>query len=315
MRAVHITRFGGPEVLTPVDLPEPTPGPGEVVVTVEACGVNFMDVHRTSDTYLNPTELPHVPGGEVVGRTPDGLRVIALMDGGGYAEKAVADHRLVAPVPDDLDAARALALGVPGLSAWHLLRGSARLRAGETVVINGASGGVGTIAVQLAKLFGAGRVIAAASTKDKRALARDLGADVTIDGSAPGYADRVLEANGGNRVDVVLDPIGGAVFDAALDTLASTGRMVTYGATSMTMPTPLTIDHLITRNISITGFWLTRVTTLPHMYREPLARLHELALAKRLVPVIGGTYPLAEAHRAHEALLSRRTQGKLVLIP
>src|SRR6266545_4135832 len=221
MRAIQISRLGGPEVLTPVELPEPTPKPHQLLVNVAAAGINYADTHIAEGSYLSKPELPLVPGSEVIGRTPDGRRVMALTDGsGGYAEKAAVVGQLAVEVPETVSDGEALAVLAQGLSAWHLLRTCARLAPGETVVINAAAGGVGSLAVQLAKIFGAGRVIATASTVDKQKLAVDLGADAAVDGSPDGYAERVIEANGGRRVDVVLEPVGGAVFDAALRTAA-----------------------------------------------------------------------------------------------
>ncbi|SDH17336.1 NADPH2:quinone reductase [Sinosporangium album] len=149
------------------------------------------------------------------------------MFSGGYASKAVVPARDLVEVPEKVSAGEAAALLVQGLTAWHLLRSSARVQAGESVVVNAAAGGVGSLAVQLARRFGAGRVIATASTPEKRALALELGADVAVDGAADGYRERILDANHGRPVDVVLDAIGGAVFEQALGTVASFGRLIT----------------------------------------------------------------------------------------
>lgn len=315
MRAIQILQYGGPEVLTLADLPEPQPGHGEIIVQVSAVGVNYMDTLCTANSYLKPVQLPYVPGGEVVGRTNDGRRVLALLDGGGYADRVVTASQLVAEIPDGIDDHEVVALGVQGLSAWHLLRTCAQIRPGETVVVNAAAGGVGSLLVQLSKLFGAGYVIATASTEKKRAFAVAAGADVAVASAAEGYRDRVVEANNGCLVDVVFDAVGGAVFDAAVGVLAGMGRLITFGAASQVLPSPVLVPQLIYRNIAVIGFWLSQVISLPGMYREPLAELLDLTLSGRLRPTIGGVYPLADACRAHEDLLGRRTLGKLVLQP
>ena len=315
MRAIQILRHGGPEVLDLADLPEPEPDDGEVVIRVSAAGVNYMDTLCAADSYLKPVRLPYVPGGEVAGRTADGRRVLALLDGGGYAERVVTAPWFVADIPDGVDDHQAVALGVQGLSAWHLVHTCARVAPGEAVVVNAGAGGVGSLAVQLAKLAGAGRVIATASTEDKRAFAVSAGADAAVDGAAEGYRDRVVAANDGRPVDVVFDAVGGPVFDAALDCLAATGRIVSFGMASRVLPVPVALPELISRNVAVIGFWLPKVIVRPGMYREPLAELFELTLAGELRPAIGGVYELADARRAHEDLLGRRTRGKLVLVP
>jgi NADPH:quinone reductase len=164
MRAVRIDEFGGPEVLQVVDVPKPEPGDGQVLIEVSRAGMNFADTHTRANTYLARYETPMILGGEVAGRTEDGQRVIALVPSGGYAEYAVAPEAAVFPIPDNLDDGAALALLIQGLTAWHLYRTCARVAPGESVVVVSGAGGVGSLAVQLGKPFGAGRVIATAST-------------------------------------------------------------------------------------------------------------------------------------------------------
>ena len=223
MRAIQITEFGGPEVLTLTDLPEPVAGEGSTLVDVTSAGINFADTHQAEDSYLAPQTLPLVPGAEVVGtRRSDGRRVVALLaGGGGYAEVAAAPDAVTFELPDEVSDSAALALVLQGTTAWHLLRTSAHLAAGETVVVHSAAGGVGSIAVQLAHQWGAGRVIATASSEDKRHLALDLGADVAVDTSAcqdaAGVAALLRDANDGRGVDVVLEMTGGHVLDGSLE--------------------------------------------------------------------------------------------------
>ncbi|SFE11046.1 NADPH2:quinone reductase [Actinacidiphila alni] len=313
MRAIQITEFGGPEVLRETELPDPVAGPGQLLVDVDAAGVNYADTHTVEDSYLARSVLPLVPGAEVVGRTADGRRVVALTDHGGYAQKAVVEEHLAHDVPDGVTDGQALALVVQGLTAWHLLRTSGRLAEGESVVVHAAAGGTGSLAVQLAKAFGAGRVIATASSKDKRDLALELGADIAVDADPEGLKDRLIEANGGKKVDIVLEMTGGPVFDASLAALAPFGRLVTYGMASRTPPTPVQAAQLMGRSRAVVGFWLMHCLGRPGMYREPMAEILAMTAAGRLVPRVGGVYPLSEAARAHQDLRSRQTFGKLVL--
>jgi NADPH2:quinone reductase len=313
VRAIQITEFGGPEVLRPTELPDPVAGPGQVLVHVESAGVNYADTHQVEDSYLSRTTLPLVPGAEVAGRTADGRRVVALADGGGYAEKTVVQEALVHDVPDGVTDGQALALIVQGLTAWHLLRTSARIAEGESVVVHAAAGGTGSLAVQLAKHFGAGRVIATASSRKKRDLALELGADVAIEADAEGLKERLIEANGGRKVDIVLEMTGGPVFDASLAALAPFGRLVTYGMASRIPPTPVQAAQLMGRSRAVVGFWLMHCLGRPGMYREPMAELLAMTADGRLRPEVGAVYPLSEARRAHEDLRARRTYGKLIL--
>src|ERR687894_2885688 len=183
MRAVRIEEFGGPEVLQVADVPKPEPGEGEVLIEVSRSGMNFADTHQRENSYLARYEVPMVLGGEVAGKTPDGQRVVALVAQGGYAEYAVAHESTVFPVPDGLDDGAALALLIQGLTAWHLYKTCAKLAEGESVVVVSGAGGVGNLAVQLGRPLGAGRVIATASTPEKRAKTLELGADAAVDPS------------------------------------------------------------------------------------------------------------------------------------
>jgi NADPH:quinone reductase len=315
MRAVQITEFGGPEVLRVVDLPEPTPGEGKLLVRVDRAGVNYADTHHAENSYLATTTLPLVPGGEVVGRTTDGRRVVALVGSGGYAEAAVADPVAAFDVPDGVDDVAALAMVVQGATAWLLLRRSAHLEPGESVVVHAAAGGVGSLAVQLAKQWGAGRVIATASSQDKRDLAIDLGADVAVDANAEDMTAALREANGGRRVDIVLDMTGGRVTDQSLAALAPFGRLAFYGMANRTPPSPVSPASLLAHSTTVAGMWLAHALPVPGLLRGVLDDLFGMVSSGRLRAIAGGEYPLAEARRAHEDLRARRTTGKLTLDP
>lgn len=316
MRAIQVSRFGGPEVLVPTEVSAPIPVAGRILVEVHAAGVNYADTHRTDGSSTTGTRLPFVPGLEVIGRTEDGRRVLApSFDGGGYAELATVGAADAVDVPGKVGDAEALALLIQGLTAWHLLRNCARVSRGESVVVNAAAGGVGTLAVQLARHFGAGRVIAVASTADKRKLALSLGADVAVDGEPDGYAARVIAANNDRPVDVILESTGGATFNAALGALAGFGRLISYGNSAREGRRPLLDPALLSEhNLTVAGFCLRPALDLPGNYREPLAELFDLVATGKLEPVVA-EYPLAEAREAHEDLLARRTTGKLVLRP
>ena len=313
MRAVQITEFGGPEVLTLTELPDPVADGGLQVLDVSSAGVNYADTHQVEDSYLSRTTLPLVPGSEVVGRLPDGSRVAAFAMAGGYAEKALVHPGMSFPLPDGVSDGQALSLMVQGLTAWHLLRTCTHLAPGESVVVHAAAGGVGTLAVQLAKAWGAGTVIGVASSPDKRELAASLGADVTVDAGEADLKAALEQANGGAKVDIVLEMVGGPTFDASLAALAPFGRLATFGMASRTPTKAIEPGALMSRSRAVIGFWLAHCFSRPDMLQGPMAELLAAVEAGTLTPVVGGAYPLSEAHRAHEALLSRASSGKLVL--
>jgi NADPH:quinone reductase len=315
VRAVLINEWGGPEVLELADLPEPDPGPAQRRIHVSAAGVNFADTHARENAYIAKYELPLVPGTEVAGTLDDGTRVVAMPHHGGYAEYAVADEQSIFPLPDGLGDHEALALLIQGLTAWHLYRTAAQVREGETVVVHSAAGGTGSVAVQLAKPMGAGRVIASASSADKRQLVAQLGADAVIDSAPENMTERLLEANGGKPVDVVFDMAGGQVFGQSAEALAPFGRIVVYGIASREQ-NDLRTGRLMRKSRGVIGFWLMHCLERPEtMMREPLRDLFQRAARGEIEPQLGNVYPLSEVRRAHEDLVGRRTTGKLVLDP
>lgn len=315
MRAIQVHRFGGPEVLELHEVPEPLPTDGLVAIDVSAAGVNYADTHQAENSYHAPATLPLIPGAEVVGTTSTGERVVALLPGGGgYAERALVSPALAVQVPDGVEDAAALSLILQGLTAWHLLQTSARMTPGESVVVHAAAGGVGTLAIQLAKRWGAGRVIAAASTQEKRDLALELGADVAIDAAAPDLKAAIQDANSG-KVDIVLEMVGGSTFDASLRALAPYGRLVTYGMASRRIPDPVDVVALNRHSVGVIGFWLVHALQRDGMFAKPMQELLTMVQTGELRTITGGRYPLAQARRAHEDLRSRATVGKLVLDP
>src|SRR5688572_11115974 len=321
MRAVQITRFGGPEVLEIVDVPEPTPGPGQQLYEVSTAGVNFADTHQIENSYLSAQELPLIPGAEFVG-TPvgGGQRVVGLLDGGGYAEKVVAHDFLTWAVPDGVTDEQALSVVLQGSTAWHLLRTSSHMAEGETVVVIAGAGGVGSLAVQLARHWGAGRVIATASSPEKRQLAEELGAHATVDPALANddpkqFTSALREANGGRPVDIVLEMTGGNVFAGALSALAPFGRLCTYGMAARQETRPVPPGALMQKSRAVIGFWLAHCMARPEMLNAAMSELLPLVAEGAIKPVVGGRYPLANVRDAHQDLLARRTTGKLVLDP
>lgn len=315
MKAIQITEFGGPEVLKHVELPDPEPADGEVLVSVARSGINFADTHQRRDDYLAPASLPMIPGAEISGTTSDGRRVAALLAGGGYAEMASVPESNLVPIPDGVSDDQAAALLLQGLTAWEMLKHSAHLEQGESVAVHAAGGGVGTLAVQLAKRMGAGRVIALASTEEKRKLAQRLGADAAVDPNVDELTEAIMEANGGESVDVVLEMSGGRAFDASLEALAPFGRLVVFGIASRE-PNTINSGALLQNSRAVIGFWLVHMIALRRQHLiEGIGDLLGAVASGDLEVVIGEVYPLTEVQRAHEDIQSRRTQGKLLLDP
>ncbi len=313
MKAIQIDEFGGPETFELRDLPDPEPGAGEALVEVARVGVNFADTHATRNDYLAEQALPLIPGAEVSGRTADGRRVAALLGSGGYAQKvAVAEQNLV-PLPDEVDDDQAAAILLQGLTAIALVERCARIGSGETIVVEAAAGGTGTLAVQLAKRAGA-RVIGLASSPEKRALVERLGADATVDSRAEDLGEAIRAANDGERVDAVLHMSGGAAFDAEMEVLAPLGRMVVFGIASREQR-DVSTAALLRGSKTVVGFWLAHLLARVDLVVPMIGELMAAAARGELTATIGEVYPLSEAARAHEDLIARRTTGKLLLDP
>lgn len=309
-----MSEFGGPEVLEHTELPAPEAPEGHTVVAVSRAGVNFADTHVTRNDYLADQQLPLIPGGEVSGTTPDGRRVAALLMNGGYAEQVAVPDAALIPVPDSVDDDQAAALLLQGLTARSILRVSADVQPGESVVVSAAAGGTGSLALQLAKRMGAGRVIALASSPEKRELALGLGADSAVDSRSEDLHEAILEVNEGEPVDVVLEMAGGAAFEQCLRALAPFGRLVTFGIASR-QENQVKTGHLMRNSRAVVGFWLVHLFTRPELLREGLEEVYGAAAAGELKAVISGVYPLSDARRAHEELVGRKTVGKLLLDP
>jgi NADPH2:quinone reductase len=313
VKAIQIAEFGGPEQLKLVEVPDPEPSDGMVVVDVARSGMNWADTHAIRNDYLAEQALPLIPGAEIAGTTADGKRVAALMSNGGYAQKAAVPEAFLVPLPDEVSDEQAAGLLLQGLTAHALLHYCAHVEKGETVVIEAAAGGTGSLAVQLAKRAGA-KVIGLASTDEKRALATRLGADATADSRADDLKDAILEANGGEKVDVVLH-MSGTGFEAELHALGMLGRIVCFGNAAR-HPNELQTNYLLQTSKSVLGFWLVAlIAQRQDLIATMIADLLGAVAAGDLEVIIGATYPLSEAARAHEDMQGRETSGKLLLDP
>jgi NADPH2:quinone reductase len=320
VRAVQIQTLDGPGALRVVEIEEPAAGGDQVLIDVHSAGVTFPEVLQSRGQYQIKPELPFVPGSEVAGvvrYAPEGAavragdRVAAFPGSAGYAEVVATDPRMVFPLPDRLSFAQGAALPMNYLTVHFGLVHRGELREGQTVLVHGAAGGVGTAAVQLAAALGA-RVIAVVSSEAKIETARAAGAtDVVL---AEGFRDQVTELTGGRGVDLVVDPVGGDRFTDSLRSLAVEGRLLVIGFTGGDIPT-VKVNRLLLNNISVVGvgwgaFWMRRGV---EYLQEQWADLLPLLEAGKLDPVLGARFPLEEATAALEELDQRRAQGKVLL--
>lgn len=325
MKAVRFHKTGGPDVLVYEDVPDPSPRDWEVLIRVEAAGMNYADVmRRRGEDYPEPSPPPFTLGIEVAGKVVAvgkavtsiavGTPVFATPGAGGYAQFICVPAARVIPLPPGLDAVHAAALVAHGLTAALALRRAARLAPGESVLVEAAAGGVGSFAVQLAKLYGAGKVIAAASTPEKRTVAQALGADVAVDYTAPGWDAAVRELTDGRGADVVLELVGGDTMGPAIAAMAPFGRLIVIGQaggkTALIDPWALTAS-----NHTVTGFYINKYLTFPDLIQTTLRELIGFVLAGQLSVHVGAVLPLSQTAEAHALLESRKSIGKLVLRP
>lgn len=322
MQAISVQRLGGPEVLTPAELPIPEPGPGQVRVDVAAAGVNFIEIYQRIGRYQKP--LPFIPGGEgagivsAVGPGVEDVRVgdrVASVDlQGSYAASALADASRVVRVPDEIDLEVAAAAMLQGMTAHYLLLETYPVKPGDTILVHAAAGGMGLLLTQLGTKLGA-HVIGTTSTLDKELLARKAGAEHVIRYTEQDVASEVRRLTGGRGVAAVYDGVGASTFDASLDSLRPRGMLVLYGAASGPVPP---FDPM--RLQAAGSAFLTRPMLYHHIVEteELRQRASDLFgwIAKGDLKIrIHERYPLAEAARAHTDLASRKTTGKLLLIP
>ncbi|MDE5415133.1 quinone oxidoreductase family protein [Alkalihalobacterium chitinilyticum] len=324
MKAIQFHEYGKPDVLKVVDVPTPQVKQGHVLVQVKAAGVNFADTARRYGQYLEKTPLPYIPGGEVSGVitevAPDvtdfkvGDRVVALTANGGYAEYISLHVSQLVQIPDQVDFNQAAAILGQGLSAYHILKTSGQMKKNETVLVHAAAGGVGTLAVQLAKIMGASHVIATASSTEKLELATSLGADTVINYTEEGWHKQVRSVTDGKGVDVVLEMVGGEIFKNSLKCLAINGRLVIYGRAGGQV-TQFDPAILMQRNVSVVGFWLVHILNDTKLYKDSLKELLTYISEGQLKLIVGEALPLEQADKAHELIEGRKTIGKLVLNP
>jgi len=322
MRAMQISELSGPEALTAVDLPDPEPShfmtPGEgVVIDVKAAAVSFPDVLQSRGLYQFKPPLPFVPGaevsGEVVSASPDsgfspGDRVAAMTMIGGMSQRAVAPPSLTFALQDSLDFAEGAALILNYHTALFALKLRGRMKEGETVLVHGAAGGVGTAAIQVAKALG-GRAIAVVSTEEKERVAREAGADEVLRSDGE-WRDQAKELGG---ADIVLDPVGGDRFTDSLRTLREDGRLVVVGFTGGSIP-EVKVNRLLLNNTEVVGAgWGAYVTTRPELSREIQAELDRMVEQGTVRPIVGGRFPLSEAAEAMRLIDDRGATGKVVL--
>jgi NADPH2:quinone reductase len=313
MKAIQIDEFGGPEVLDYRDIPDPSPKLAEIVVNVKRSGINFADTHASRNDYLAEQSLPLIPGAEIAGQTNDGRRVVALVGTGGYAEKVAVPQAQLIELPEGVDYDQAAGGLLQGLTALALVHRCARIEPGETIVVEAAAGGTGTLSVQLAKRAGA-KVIGLASSEEKRELVQSLGADATVDSRAEDLGAAIREAIDGKRVDAVLHMSGGDAFDAEMGVLAPLGRMVVFGIASREQR-EISTASLLRGSKAVIGFWLAHLLSRPDLLVPMIGELLGTIAKGELAVTIGEVYPLSEAKRAHEDLIARRTTGKLLLDP
>lgn len=322
MRAVLCKELGLPEKLVVEDVPSPKAGKGEVVLSVKACGVNFPDTLIIQGKYQFKPELPFSPGGEVAGvvkEVGDGVtspkpgdRVIAFNTWGGFAEEMVVEADRTIPMPDTMDFVPASAFVLTYGTSYHALKDRAHLKAGETLLVLGASGGVGIAAVQLGKMMGA-RVIAAASTAEKLKVCKENGADELIRYGEEDLRARVKELTSGKGVDVVYDPVGGPYSEPALRDMAWNGRFLVVGFAAGDIPkVPLNLTLL--KGCSIVGvFWGAFTRKEPDNNRQNNEELMQFFVQDKVKPHIHATYPLEQAAQALNEVMNKRVSGKVVL--
>ena len=324
MKIIRYDEYGGPEVLRVEEVPVPQAGPGEVLVRVEAAGLNFADTMQRRNASVQPTSLPAFPGGEIAGTVEavgegvttiaGGSNVMAVVSGGGYAEFAVVPVGMVFPLPPGLSNYQALGLQLQGLTAYLLLKETAHMQAGKRVLVHSAAGGVGSLLVQLAKILGAGQVIATASSQEKLDLARSLGADTAVNYTDRDWPQQVKDASGGTGVDIVLDAVGGDIFRRSFECLAPFGYIINYGNASGESSI-VDMRQLTMPNQSASGFYLGAYFGRPQLIEDAYGVLFSEAASGTLKVHAEEVFPLEQAAEAHRRIEGRQTTGKVFLHP
>ena len=323
MKAIVFAQTGGPEVMALADVPRPEVRPGMVLIKVHAIGINFADTRFRQGTYVVKPKLPDTPGMEAagvieaVGEGVTGLKAgmrVAAFTMKAYAEYCQAPVPMVIPLPDDVSFVDGAAFPIQVMTAYHMLHTADSIGPGKTVLVHSAAGGVGLVAVQLAKVAGA-RVFGTVSSDAKIQLVKEAGADAVINYVTQKFADEVLTLTGGNGVDLILDAVGKPTFEDGLRCLANFGHLILYGRAGG--PTdPLNVATLSAKSQKVSGFMVPTVTrNYPEKTRDSAERCFTLMREGRLKLHIGKTFPLAQAAEAHRYLESRQSTGKLILVP
>jgi NADPH:quinone reductase len=303
VKAALLSAVDGPFELT--DVPDPEVGDGQALVRVRAAGLNFLDVLIRHGRYPQMPELPAVLGAELCGELEDGTRVMALVTRGGYAEMAAVDRASLVPLPEHASFAEGAAFLLTFLTAYVPLTRQVVLRDGATVLVHAAAGGVGTATIQVARSLGA-RVIAAAGSAEKLDLCRELGAEEAY------LYDEIPDDL---RVDVVVDPVGGELFEAAVGRLKPLGQLIAIGYAGGMWP-ELQPANIVGRSVGVQGVYLGRLLRhAPDVVAACTRELLDLWAKGTIKPLVGAEFPLAEVEKAHELVESRRSVGKVVLLP
>ncbi len=322
MKAIQFDKLGGPEVLKVAEVPKPEAPSGHVLIKVHAAGINFADTLFRQGQYLMQPKLPDVPGLEAAGvveavgagvtNLRPGMRVAAIGNR-MYAEYAAASAAQTIPLPDFLSFEEGAAFPIQVLTAWHMLHTAHRTGAGQTVLVHSAAGGVGIVAVQIARAAGA-RVIGTVSSDAKAALAREYGAHDVINYATHDFATEAMRLTSGKGVDLILDAVGQTTFEQGLKCLAPFGHIILYGRAGGP-PEPLNLFRLFEKSLKVSGFVLYTVAALPDVMRRGIEESLKLVADKKLKLLVGKSFPLAQAADAHRHMESRQSVGKLVLIP
>lgn len=322
MKAILCKAFGAPSSLVLEEVESPKPKEKEVLVTLKACGVNFPDTLIIQGLYQFKPALPFTPGSDIAGIVKEvgegvkhlkvGDEVFGFVMNGGFAEEVIVPSNACFLKPKDMDFPVAASFMMAYGTSYHALKDRAQLKAGETLLILGASGGVGLAAVELGKLMGA-KVIAAASSDDKLALCKEYGADATINYAAEDLKTRIKELTEGKGVDVVYDPVGGTYSEAALRSMAWEGRFLVVGFAAGDIP-KIPLNLALLKGCSIVGvFWGGFVTKTPKKNMQNTMELMHWYSEKKLKPHIHGVYPLADTAQALSEMMNRRVKGKIVI--
>ncbi len=331
MKAIQFARFGGRDVLDYVNVATPKPKNDDLLIEVIGSGVNFVDIRERmgiygrAETHVGHVDLPHISGLQAVGtvvevgpsgeRTRVGTKVMSYLPaGGGYAQFAIAPAKLSVLLPSSIDETAMAGVPTQGLTAYLMLRACTQLQPGESVLVQGASGGVGSLAVQIAKILGAGLVLGTAGSEEKRQFVRSIGADFAVDYKQPDWPKDVLEKTGGRGVDILLESIGGEIFEQNFECLATFGRYIIFGSTRGPGK-PFEPRRLMQKSQSMTGIYLPVYLAKPDLLQEALQFFVEQVAEGKLRPQVSQTLPLSQTAEAHRLLEEQKTVGAIVLNP